>query len=869
MPLLENYTPAQYLNKGKIWNIQSAPNGLVYMAADKGLLEFEGKTWNSFKGSNGFTRSVLVVNDSLIYTGSDLDFGVWTKNKFQGFDYNSLYPFQKELQQVSEEFWHVHQVNGDVVFVSKQNIYVYKNQKLIKIAAPSGFVGNFWVDGQLYFADELNGIFVFREFSLQKIFEYPDGKNPDIIGMYHNSQGMVAVTREQGLFQYVSGVLSRLDNPLSELLKVAKVFSFEKIGSNYVAFGTVLKGLYIAGLDHEIVHQINRHKGLSSNTVLSLHFSLAGKLWLGMDYGVSSLDLNSNFTWFFDYRGDFGTGLTALLVDNTFYLGTNQGCYQSEWDGLNNNLEFFKVQIIPETEGQVWTLENIDNTVFMGHDKGLFIIRENSVERVGNNQGVWTIVPYKNYLLTGNYNGIFIYSREGDKWKFLKKMELILGSCNQLIIEKENIIWVNIPNFGIIRAVLNNDLYPEERIIFEDSIFVDGEPYLVKDSIGIRVITSNSQFTYDENGKSFVPADNPIISNQIEGLLPGINRPVTLNQFYEFYPVFNGFSLKYRMFNGPVNQGKPSLILRKIEALRNNEKRLIYNGAQVPNPFNNFRIECIVPNRNNVFYQYKIDDEEWGSWVSGNIFDISGLRHGEHNIIMRASTEGIITDEMVIQLRVLPPWYLTWYAQIGYFLLLFSVVLLLRAWHNQSLKKQKQQLLFREKNSLSEQAEKHKQEILFLEQKRLKNEFEQLKQQMKNKTIELAGKARENEEKNRLILTLKENCDKALKNPALFKIKLSEMQRILDHYLDVDDRTFAIQMDELHQDFFKKLKEKFPGLSNNDLRLCAYLKIGLNSKEIADIMNIQPSSSYISRSRLRKKLNLDADENLYDFLNRI
>ena len=76
-------------------------------------------------------------------------------------------------------------------------------------------------------------------------------------------------------------------------------------------------------------------------------------------------------------------------------------------------------------------------------------------------------------------------------------------------------------------------------------------------------------------------------------------------------------------------------------------------------------------------------------------------------------------------------------------------------------------------------------------------------------------------------------------------------------------------MDELHQDFFKKLKDKFPGLSNNDLRLCAYLKIGLNSKEIADILNIQPSSAYISRSRLRKKLNLGVDEDLHDFLIKI
>jgi ligand-binding sensor domain-containing protein len=166
-----------------------------------------------------------------------------------------------------------------------------------------------------------------------------------------------------------------LEEPLSETLKIAKVFSFEQIGKTQIAFGTVLKGMYIADLNGKILHHVNRHKGLPSNTVLSLHYSKAGKLWLGMDYGATSLNLKNNFTYFFDYRGDFGTGYTALLKDDDFYLGTNQGLYRSNWEGLNNNLEFFRVQIIPDTEGQVWTLENIDNTILMGHDKGLFIVR--------------------------------------------------------------------------------------------------------------------------------------------------------------------------------------------------------------------------------------------------------------------------------------------------------------------------------------------------------------------------------------------------------------------------------------------------------------------------------------------------------------
>ncbi|NLF41674.1 MAG: hypothetical protein GX587_03170 [Bacteroidales bacterium] len=492
------------------------------------------------------------------------------------------------------------------------------------------------------------------------------------------------------------------------------------------------------------------------------------------------------------------------------------------------------------------------------------------MEKLGDQEGVWVIVPYKNYLLTGNYNGISIFQKEGYRWTFMKKMELILGSCNQLIPEKDNILWVNIPNFGIIRAVLNNELYPEERLIFPEENFEGNDAFLLKNDSGVDVLTDKFQYFYSDSDKEFRKIPQLKVAPKLEGVLPGIYKSVFLNPDYEYYPVFNGFALKYLKHNDVVEQKTRTLALRKIEAFKNQEMQLIYPGAKVPFYFNNLSIECIVPNQKNVLYQFRLNDEtEWSAWMLENTFDFMGLSPGGHEIHVRASVQGEIMGEKHFPFNITPPWYRTWYAYLFYLLLILSTIYFIRARHNKSLKKQKHKMLLKEQNALRKQAEKHKQEILQLEQERLQAEYDQLKQQLKNKTIELAKKARDNEEKNRLILTLKESCEKAQNNPSITKLKLSEMSRKLDSYLSVEDNTFEIQMDELHQDFFRKLKEKFPGLSGNDLRWCAYLKIGLNSKEIADILNIQPSSSYISRSRLRKKLNLKAEDDLYSFLNRI
>ncbi|MDP4227934.1 MAG: LuxR C-terminal-related transcriptional regulator, partial [Bacteroidota bacterium] len=68
------------------------------------------------------------------------------------------------------------------------------------------------------------------------------------------------------------------------------------------------------------------------------------------------------------------------------------------------------------------------------------------------------------------------------------------------------------------------------------------------------------------------------------------------------------------------------------------------------------------------------------------------------------------------------------------------------------------------------------------------------------------------------------------------------------------------------QGFFKKLKEKYPDLTNNDLRLCSYLRMNFSTKEIARLLNISTRGVEISRYRIRRKFQLSHDVNLTEFL---
>lgn len=868
VPLIKNFPPSQYLNKGKVWDISSSPNGIVYMASDNGLLEYDGMKWNSFNGSKGVTRSVLVINDSLLYTGSDLDFGVWVKNEYNKFEYTSLYPFKDDVQDVFEEFWNIYQLKDIIVFVSSQNIYIYKNEQITKLEVQKEMSASFVYNDTLFFSEKDFGLYYFDKISLKLFVKYHQ-KNISIIGMYNQNNKTTFVSKNSGLFNSKKGELHRIDSYLSNFLKDAKVFSFENIDSSHLAFGTILKGLIITDKNENVIHYINKVKGLLSNTILALNYSPSGKLWLGMDYGVASIFLHNKYTYFYDYLGNFGTGSDAKLIGNDFYLGTNQGLYKCSWSDLNDNIPYANFKLISGTEGQVWNLSNIDNTLFICHDHGLFSLKNDKLVEISKKEGVLSIISLEDYLLTGTYNGISIYNKNGDSWRFLKKMDLISGSCKQLLLQNENTLWINIPNYGVIKADLGANFILNSREIFPVDSFkgTDLELVLINDTL--NVVTDSNQYFFNSNTGDFHLAKYQCFNSKPENILSGIFKPKPLNNKYAFYPIYNGFAFEYlnnQEYN-LRNNYKP--IIRNAKAYGNENQQNIINGSIIPYKFNSIRINYIVPNQNDVLYQYRFDNEEnWSKWTSKNMVEILGINYGEYNFQLRSKIDGKISTTSELSFTIDKPWRLSYQAYILYFVILLVIAILSRIRHIHVLKKEQQKMLISKENSIKELTEKHNQELILLEQERIKNEFEQIKQQLRIKTVELANKSKENEDKNRLLISIQDKFTEMQKQPMASKRKLNEIRRLLDTYLNVEDNTFEIQMNELHQEFFKKIKDKYPNLSNNDLRLCAYVKVGLNAKEVAEILNIRPSSSYISRSRLRKKLKLKTEDDLYDFLNK-
>ena len=147
---------------------------------------------------------------------------------------------------------------------------------------------------------------------------------------------------------------------------------------------------------------------------------------------------------------------------------------------------------------------------------------------------------------------------------------------------------------------------------------------------------------------------------------------------------------------------------------------------------------------------------------------------------------------------------------------------------------------------------------------------ESLKNEMKFKNKELANATLHLIQKNKTLTYLKEDLGKLLKtipSESTEKHNVNSLLKKINRDLrnEKNWELFNNYFDEVHQDFIARLKDKFPDLSPKELRLCAYLRMNISTKEIAPLMNISVRGVEISRYRLRKKLNLDHKTNLTDF----
>jgi len=202
---------------------------------------------------------------------------------------------------------------------------------------------------------------------------------------------------------------------------------------------------------------------------------------------------------------------------------------------------------------------------------------------------------------------------------------------------------------------------------------------------------------------------------------------------------------------------------------------------------------------------------------------------------------------------------------VGILIILIALMLIKRKIKSLHLKEKKLQ-----QEKFKKREEKLQRETLEAEKEIIRLRNEKLNEQMILKDKELANSTMDMIQKNKLLTRVKNDLKKMISktvDPELknhIHIWLREINKELD--TEKQWEVFETHFENVHEAFLTRLKTQFPELSPRELKLCAYLRMNISSKEIAVLMNISTRGVEISRYRLRRKLKLTRDENLTDFI---
>ena len=416
-----------------------------------------------------------------------------------------------------------------------------------------------------------------------------------------------------------------------------------------------------------------------------------------------------------------------------------------------------------------------------------------------------------------------------------------------------------------------NAKFPEENISLmnEDS---DGNVwYFTVEEAGV--------FRLQEDG-SYARVDVPF--RELNGrFIKGFQFVYPLSEEHVFFGVQDGF-VHYTPQYPKNYQQEFRAFIRRVELPRADSALLKGNLLtepaipDIPFKFNELRFEFSAndfENPDEVMFSTRMEgfEKEWQPWTHRAVREFTNLPHGEYVFHVKArnifGTESGVTH---YRFSIDPPWYLSWIGYTIYFLLFVMLIVLMGKYVRMRMEKSKRQEEERQKRLFREREKQLQTEALEAEKEVIRLRNEKLRAEMKQKDKELANSTMQMIQKSKSLSSIKKELNKLSReiNDDLITNHINSMVRKINREMDTEQQweVFEKHFESVHEEFLKRLKEKYSDLTPREMKLCAYLRLNISSKEIATLMNISTRGVEISRYRLRKKLNLEHDTNLTEFI---
>lgn len=905
IPLRKHFNSSDYRGGMQSWDFSQSADGLIYVANNNGLLEFDGNKWQKYDIPDATKiRTVMLDSKGIIYVGGQNQIGYFINNG-RSFKFKSL---RKELEYANvniSEVWKIFEYEDKIYFNTEDKLITYSSLGIEEINSPGFMINSFMVSNRII--SQFYGLGLF-ELKNEEFLPLPNTEGlTKLAAIYPIDKGYYFISESGDVYEYYKSSI-RLKTKLLESGTINEVI---KLKNGDYAVGTQNNGLLIFDSSFSIKLHLTKNKGITDRTVKAIYEDNFNNLWVALNNGIDYLKMSLPFNLINEELGVEGTGYDAQYFNGSLYLGTNNGLFLQHNKSVFSEEKPFK--FISGSEGQVYKFSQIRNELFLNHHEGAFKIEGSALQQI-HDIGSWTFIETNkpNVILGGDYKGIKYFEKQNNSWIYSEDLPGLSESSRILVFENDTTLWMSHGYRGVYRIEMDENMHPKndlkhfdsrhgfpsnilisaykldgklvftsekgiynfnaDSLKFSSNIFFD--KYLGEDHVSCLEYDGNNSIYYIQNknfgvineekygtfnkNSSVFKHINQYISDDLQNISIIDNNNILIS-------AKDGFIHYDPLKEHSVNKDF-SVLIRSIKVSKNKDSTYVDIPLKTPNLAINknqsLKIEYASPYYDgfeDLKYSYRLNplDDKWSKWSSMNEKSYDHLPYGNYTFELKAmNIYGIESEPSSLSFTVSTPWYTTWIAKFAYLTTFLIVVILLVI-----LQRKKHKV---ETFILTEQKEKElkikDKEIDKLYHEKLQTELNAKNDQLTSITMQLV--------KNKEFIQNVQNKISTTIDKGGSTRELKRIIKTIDKELSDEDywERFAYHFDQVHGNYLKKLSNKNIKLSPREIKLAAFLRMNMSSKEIAKILNITTRGVELARYRLRKKLNLPREQNLVEFL---
>jgi len=905
IPLKKHFTSNIYKGGIQSWSFDQDNNGLLYVANNDGLLEFDGNKWKKYRVPLATKiRAVKVDRQNRVFVGGQNQIGYFSNTK-EGFVFKSLIDGLEPNSRSISETWKIFELGQSIFFNTESKFLVFNQGELRELDLPGFPISSFKVGNRLFAQFYDNGLYEF----IKGEFVLISGTKqlPGLIAILQFANGYYYFSSSGLVFEHTkSGIkLKELSVEFGELNEVIKLNSGE------YAVGTQNNGLFILNSKLTIKQHFTKYNGLSDRTVRSIYEDNFNNLWIALNNGIDYLEISLPFSLINEDVGIEGTGYAAHSFENTIYLGTNNGVFVQ--NSSKDILIPDKYHLVAGSEGQVYNFSQIDDELILNHNRGAFLINKDKLLQF-DDVGSWKFVKTKtsNLVLGGNYNGIGYYQKQNKKWPKIGEIPNFDESSRILEFENDSVLWMTHGSKGAYRLELDHEMKLKneirhfgERDGFPSNIMISVYP------LNGNLVFAAEEGIYDFDQDSLKFSSNTFFDkmlgkNHVSELISNGNNTIYFIQNKELgelkeesYGKFKKETFVFKHINKFINDDLAnisfldeqniligakegfihydpikghtinkefSVLIRSVEIASNRDSIVTVNPSfeKTIALTTNQTIEINYASPyfdgfEDLQYSYRLTplDDNWSKWALSNKKDYDHLPYGQYTFEVKAlNLYGLESEVSSFSFEVLTPWYATQAANLSYFGIGLLAFILIPVIQRRKYKTEKSIITEEKEIELKIKDE----EIDKLYTEKLQTELDLKNDQLTSITMQLL--------KNKEFIQNVQDTIGTTLDEGGSPQKLRNIIKTIDQELSDGDSwdQFAYHFDQVHGNYLEKLSSNNIHLSPREIKLAAFLRMNMSSKEISKLLNITTRGVELARYRLRKKLNLKREQNLVEFL---